>query len=301
MRGITTIVLRFLFMIALVAVGAVIGAEFKPLSDLLVESIASAFDLRLPDGHSRLEFSLTTPRELTFVFYSNERDQGVDLKWSGSEWRPGRPPDSDYSYEIFVFTYDGTRITSFLSEKPALYVGDIGGYLGQTLRFIVQAVGTIRVGEHKYDFKSEKAEFRWTVPAPTPTNTPTATSTPTPTDTSTNTPTNTPTNTSTSTPTNAPTRLPNDSPLLSYVISQPDNLSFTFNARTGGGTVSWSKSNWVPSKPAGSSAISYEVKVVYPNRTFGPYVLSRTRHVFTNLDVQESQRLRFSVKAVGTV
>ena len=200
-----------------------------------------------------------------------------------------------------VFAPDNTRITSLSSGKPALSVGNVAGYLGQNLRFTVQAVGTIQLGDHEYDFQSEVAEFRRIVPAATPTNTPTSTSTNTPTSTPTNTPTDTPSNTPTSTPTDTPTRLPTDSPQLSYLISTPDDLSFSYNTRTDGGTISWGRSDWVPSKPAGSSAISYEVKVVYPNRTFGPYRLSRTRHVFTNLDVQESQRLRFAVTAVGIV
>ena len=285
--------IRYLLLALIVVVAVVIAAGFEPLTNLASETIALLTNSKLPETSSRLQYSLTTPRDLSYFF--NDATQSLDLEWSGSEWRPNKPADSEYGYELSVFTSDGTRITSFLVEEATLSIGDIVGYLGQTLRFTVQAVGTIRIGEHEYQFSSDSGEFSWILPAatPTPTNTPTNT----PTATSTNTATNTPT----STPTNTPTRLPKDSPELSYLISMPEDLTFSFNARTGGGTLTWVRSNWVPTKPAGSGSISYEVSVVYPNRAFGPYSVTGNRRTFTSLDVQESQGLKFTVGAVGTI
>ena len=285
--------IRFLILVLIVVVAVVIAAGFEPLTNLVSENIALLTNSRLPESSSRLAFSLTTPRDLTYAF--DDDGKTLDLVWSGSKWRPSRPPDSDYAYEVSMFAPDGTRITSYLSEKPALSIDNIAGYLGKTLRFTIQAVGTLRVGEHDYEYKSEAAEFSWIVPSATATPTNTLTTTPT------TTPTSTPTSTASSTATNTPTRLPKDSPQISYLISKADDLSFRFNARTGGGTITWGRSNWVPTKPAGAGSISYEVSVIYPNRTFGPYDVTGNRYSFNSLDVQESQRLRFKVVAVGTI
>lgn len=285
--------IRNLLLILVVVIAIVFAAGFEPITELAGETIALLTNSRLPESSTRLQFSLTTPRNLTYAF--EDTSKGLELEWSGSEWRPSRPPGSEYRYEVSVFTLDGARITSFLSEKPALSVNDIGGYLGQTLRFTVQAIGTIRIGEHEYEFKSEAAEFSWIVPAATATPTTTATNTPT------STPTNTPTSTPTSSPTATSTRLPKNSAHLSYLISTPDNLSFDYNVRTDGGTIRWGRSNWVPSKPSGASNIAYEVRLTYANRTFGPYAVTGIKRTFSNLDTEPSQRLRFTVIASGTI
>ena len=366
----------FFLLILLIVVIAAISTNFESLTDFASEQVALLTNSRLPDSSSRLAFSLTAPRDLVVTF--DEQTKGADLRWSGSSWRPSRPQNSRFGYVVSVFVSDNTEtrwedgerkeveapLSSFSSNKPELAVENLAGYLGQNLKFTVQAVGTVLIGEHEYDFQSETGEFRWIVPAatPTPTNTPTATPTSTPTSTPTNTPTNTPTFTPTFTPTSTPTNTPtptptstptntltptatftpsntptptatftpsntptptatftpsntptptatftptrlakNDPQLLSYLIPKPDNLSFVYDARADSGSVSWSKSNWVPSRPPDSSNISYEVRVIYPNHTFGPYAVSENEHTFSNLDTQPSQRLRFTVVAVGSM
>ncbi len=298
-RRVFLILWRIIIMLAIISVGVVIGAEFKPLSDIVVDSIASVTNLRLPEDHSRLEFSLTTPHDLKFSF--NDESQTVELQWSGSDWRPVVPPDPSVIYEVSVFAADNSRITSFSTKEESRTLESIAAYHGQHLKFVVKAEGSLRIGEHHYYYESEEAKFNWIVPAATATATPTATSTNTPTNTPTNTATNTSTDTPTSTATSTPTRLPKNDPQLSYEISTPGDLSFSFNTRTGAGTVNWGKSGWVPTRPTGSSNVTYELSVVYPKRTFGPYSLSVTRRVFTGLDAQENQELRFKVTAVGTI
>lgn len=308
---------RWLLLVILIIAAAVIGANFEPLADFITEQVALLTNSRLPDSSSRLAFSLTAPRDLVVTF--DEETKGVDLKWSGSSWRPSRPQNSRFSYEVTVFAPDNTPISSFASDKSELAVKNLFGYLGQNLKFTVQAVGAILIGEHEYDFQSRVSEFRWVVPAatPTPTSTPTATSTNTPTATLTNTPTftptntptptftpsNTPTPTATFTPSNTPTptRLARNNPQLSYLVSEPGNLSFVYDARSDGGTVSWGLSDWTPSKPPDSSNISYEVRVIYPHRVLGPYTVSGNKHTFSNLNTHPSQRLRFTVTAVGSM
>ncbi len=290
---------RWFLLVILIAAAAVVGANFEPLADFITQQVALLTNSRLPDSSSRLAFSLTAPRDLVIAF--DEETKGADLRWSESSWRPSRPQSSHISYEVAVLAPDNTPISSFSSDKPELDVENLAGYLGQDLKFTVRAVGTVLIGEHEYDFQSEAGEFRWGVPAATstptstPTATPTSTSTPTPTSTPTFTPTNTPTNTLT------PTRLARNSPRLSYLISEPGNLSFVYDVRSDSATVSWGLSDWAPSKPPDSSNISYEVRVIYPHRVLGPYTVSGNKHTFSNLNTHPSQRLRFTVTAVGSV
>ena len=296
-------IFRWFLLAILIIAAAVIGANFEPLSDFITEQVALLTNSRLPDSSSRLAFSLTAPRDLVVTF--DEETKGGDLRWSESSWRPSRPQNSRFSYEVSVFAPNNTPISSFSSDKSELAITSFAGYLGQNLKFTVQAVGVILIGEHEYDFQSEAGEFRWLAPAatPTPTFTPTTTPTPTPTNTptatSTNTSTPTPTNTPTNTPT--PTRLARNNPRLSYLISEPGNLSFVYDARSDSATVSWDLSDWAPSKPPDSSSISYEVRVIYPHRVLGPYTVSGNKHTFSNLNTHPSQRLRFTVTAVGSM
>ena len=288
---------RWLLLAILIIAAAVVGANFEPLADFITEQVALLTNSRLPDSSSRLAFSLTAPRDLTVTF--DEETKGVDLQWSESSWRPSRPQNSHISYEVAVFAPDNTPISSFSSKQAKLAIENVAGYLGKNLKFTVRALGAILIGEHEYDFQSEAGEFRWIAPAatPTPTFTPTATHTPTitPTNTLTPTPTHTPTNTPT------PTRLARNDPQLSYLVSEPGNLSFVYDARTDSATVSWGLSDWTPSKPPDSSNISYEVRVIYPHRVLGPYTVSGNKHTFSNLNTHPSQRLRFTVTAVGSM
>ena len=291
--------IRYFLFALIVLVAIVLGAGFEPLTNFVSENIALLTNSRLPETSSRLAFTLSTPRDLVYFF--DDETKSVDLRWSGAEWNPSRPLDSGYSYEIAVFAPDNSRITTFSSTKPEISIGSVAGYLGQNLRFTVQAVGKISIGEYEYEYESESGEFRWIVPAATPTPTSTSTPTFTPTSTATSTPSSTPTNTPTNTPTSTPTRLPKDSPLLSYVVSTPGNLSFSYNVHGDSGSIRWGIANWVPSRPAGASNITYELRLIYPDRAFGPYSVAGNSRRFTNLDVLESQRLKFTVTAVGTI
>ena len=92
-----------------------------------------------------------------------------------------------------------------------------------------------------------------------------------------------------------------DAPQLAYQISSPRFLRFSHNAINDSGAISWVKSNWVPELPADSSDFTYEVRAIYPHRTFGPYTVSKERYSFSNLDTARYPRLRFTVTAVGTL
>ena len=295
----TVNLVRNVLIALIIIVAMIVFASFEPVTNLINEQIALLTNSRLPESSSRIAFSLTVPRDLSFSF--DVEKKGVDLLWAESEWRPSRPPDSVYEYEVSVYAPDGARITAIFSDKPGLSVEGLSAFLGQSLKFTVQALGTIRIGDHEYNFSSDVEEFRWIVPAATPTHTPTSTPTETPTNTPTSTPTDTPTNTPTSTSTSTPTRLPDNSPQLSYLISTPRDLTLSYSARTGSATLRWTRSTWVPTKPSGARTISYEVSVIYPNRTFGPYSVSGNRRTFANLDTQESESLRFLVTANASI
>ncbi len=306
---------RYLLTGLVVIVALIVGAGFDPLRDFVTENIALLTNSRLPESSSLLQYELSPPRDLTFNF--DDVTKKLYLEWSGSAWRPNRPSDSDYAYEVSVFAPDGVRINSFSSEKPVLSVGNLEGYLGQSLKFEVKILGTIRIGEHEYDFESAVGEFSWIMPAATPTNTPTntpsitptntLTSTPTntptitPTNTPTITPTNTPTNTSTNTPTSTPTRLQLGDPQLSFQLSAPGNLIFSYNESKNLGSLGWDMSNWAPFKPPNSSEISYRVSVIYPDRTFGPYEEFGNGYSFESLVVEGGAEIGFAVSAVGTI
>jgi len=281
---------------------------------------------RLPDSSPRLRFSLTSPRDAQFSFDS--RRKSASVRWHASNWEPSIPADSKFNYVISVLAPNNSRVGSYSKTTPEITADFVYRHFGQTLTFVIQAVGTIRINDHSYDFQSDPRRFRWQVPAATstptntPTNTPTSTNTPTPTSTntptatptntatptSTSTPTATPTNTDTATATNTatltpsptPTRLPASDTRLAFQISAPRFLRVSHNAINDSGTISWVKSNWVPEIPADSSDFTYEVRVIYPHRTFGPYIVSEQRYSFSNLDSMRYPRLTFTVTATGS-
>ena len=303
------------------------AGELDPLVEILRDEYALLTDSRLPEESPRLRFSLSPPHDAQFSFDS--RRKSVSVRWNASNWEPHVPADSEIIYLITVLAPNKSRVGSYSTTKLEVSADFVYRHFGQTLTFVVQAVGTIRIDDHEYEFQSVPREFRWQVPAATPTptntatntptstNTPTPTSTDTPTATATNTATPTSTNTSTATPTNTstptatntptstpsptPTRLPADDPQLAFQISAPRFLRFSHNAINDSGTISWVKSNWVPEIPADSSDFTYEVRVIYPHRTFGPYIVSEARYSFSNLDSARYPSLSFTVNAIGAV
>ena len=124
---------------------------------------------------------------------------------------------------------------------------------------------------------------------PSSTRTPTVTATFTPTSTATSSPTNTPT----------PTRLLDTDPQLSYLLSKPKDVIFKYRWSTDGGSLSWEKSDWIPSSPPGSTSINYEVRVIYPSLTLGPYSNAARKHTFSSLDTDLNREIKFSIIAVG--
>ena len=319
---------RILLLVLVLGVGAALyaGGELDPLLANVQDEILLLTNSRLPETSPRLRYSLTPPRNAQFSF--DVRRKSVTVRWNASNWEPRVPEDSEIIYLITVLTPNNSRVGSFSSSKPELSVDFVYRHFGQSLTFSIHTVGTIRIGDYVYDFESASREFRWIVPAATstptntPTNTPTSTDTPTPTSTSTptatptntatptstDTPTATPTSTSTptdtntptSTPSPTPTRLPMDDPRLAFQISAPRFLRFSHHAINDSGTISWVKSKWVPEVPSDSSGFTYEVRAIYPHRTFGPYVVSEERYSFSNLDSGRYPKLRFTVTARGT-
>ena len=79
----------------------------------------------------------------------------------------------------------------------------------------------------------------------------------------------------------------------------PRQLRFNHNGHNDSGTLSWIGSKWVPGNPTKASAFTYEVRVIYPHRTFGPYVVSGNRYTISNLDSRSYPRLSFTVTTVG--
>lgn len=320
---------RLLLVVLVLGIAGVlfVGGELDPLIEIAQDEIALLTDSRLPETSPRLRLLLTTPREARFSFDS--RRKSVTVRWSDSIWRPREPEDYEISYRITVSAPNNSRVGSYTTTEPEVSADFVYRHFGQTLIFVLKAIGTIRIDGHDYKFESDAQEFRWQVPAATPTPTNTPTNTPTPTNTATPTATNTATatatntatptasntatatptstftptatDTATSTPSATPTRLPLDDPQLAFQISAPRFLRFSHNAINDSGTISWIKSDWVPGIPADASDFTYEVMAIYPHRTFGPYIVSEERYSFPNLDSRRYPRLEFTVAAVGSV
>ena len=314
---------RVLVLILVLGVVGVLwaGGELDPLLANVQDEILLLTNSRLPDSSPRLQFALTASRDARFSF--DPRRKSVAVTWEASDWHPRSPNDFSISYFVTVYAPDNSRIKSFTTNVPGVTLDFVYRYFGKTLKIALRAVGTIRIGGFEYDFQSDLREFRWQVPEATPTPTATPTNTPTPTATSTPTPTatytptptytNTPTatatststptatNTFTSTPTSTATRLPMDAPQLAFQISAPRHLRFTHNGHNDSGTISWIGSAWVPDRPADASAFKYEVRVIYPHRSFGPYLVSGHSYAFSSLDSNRYPHLRFTVTAVGSV
>ena len=271
--------IRFLLFVLVVAVAVFVGAAFEPIKDQITNSIALMTNSRLPESSSLLAYSLRTPSNLK-VSFANIGGT-VELSWSPTSWTPTLSTDWEFQYEIWVIAPDSQKLGPFIVNQPSVSLPSVAAYVGADLRFTVQAFTAFRIDSFNYDFRSEHGETVWTALKATPT------------------PTNTPTSIPTSTPTNTPTRLPIGDPQLSYYVSAPENVTFGYLANGDSGALSWGKSSWVPSKPPDSSSISYEVRIIYPNRTLGPYNVTGNRRAFSNLDTQPIQSLRFTIVAVG--
>ena len=286
-RGLISKFVRLVLFLLIVAVAVVIGAEFDLITNYVKESIATLTNSRLPETSSQLAYSLATPSNLKVSFDKGNGD--AELSWTASSWIPSLSSDWEFQYEVWIIAPDSQEIGPFTVNMPSASLPSVAAFYGEELRFTVQAIGTIQIDDFDYVFRSELGKIVWTAPTatPTPTNTPTNTATPT--------------NTPTATPTNTPTMLPNSDPRLSYQILPPRNVRLRIEASTVGGTVSWLLSDWMPGNPPNSSTITYELQVIYPSQTLGPYTVKGNIHTFSKLNAYLHNEIIITVTAVATV
>ena len=66
--------------------------------------------------------------------------------------------------------------------------------------------------------------------------------------------------------------------------------------------MSWSAAEWLPQKPPGASAVTYELHVAYPNRKLGPFLIrGRSHHDFTNLNAHQYSQVKITIVATGSI
>ena len=96
------------------------------------------------------------------------------------------------------------------------------------------------------------------------------------------------------------TRIPNTS-RPEYLLSQPSNLELEYNTSDGSGNISWIASRWMPTSPTHESKIEYEIYVIYPDDSLGPYETEKTSYQFDYLNADNAGGVRIEVKAVGII
>lgn len=250
-RGLLSRLLRILFLAAVIAVSVFIGAGSEPLVQIVSQIIASSTPTvtstpsatptltptftptftpsasptitttptRLSTNDPQLSYLISMPKDLKFHYTS--LTDGGSLDWKGSSWIPSKPPGSgNISYEVQI-TYPNRRLGPYAQYGVFRTFSNLDTESGQRIRFAVTGVGSIRVGQHEYEIRSETAEFSWVRPTATPTLTPTDTSTPSKTHTPTFTPTASATHTST------PTATPTATPTFTHTHTPTNTPTFT--------------------------------------------------------------------------
>ncbi len=114
-------------------------------------------------------------------------------------------------------------------------------------------------------------------------------------------PTRTPRPTKTPLPTHTPTPLPTDHARLAYRISAPNNISLEYNSADGSGILHWEASRWMPTRPGDSNTIKYDILVIYPDSTSGPFTTQDTSYTFPFLNAHSTGGIRVEVEAVGII
>ena len=226
-------ILRFATLLLLLAAAVLLGSSLEPLTEIVSEFIATststptatatathtptATPTRLSMDSSELAYKLLAPDNLKLI-YDFATGSGT-VTWGGIGWMPTEPAETHFIRYELTAIYPDFSLGPFLSsgENSYTFTG-LNAHRYEEVAIALRAVGTIRIGQHEYEFTSGFVEIVWTAPTVTPTFTATYTVTPTntPLPTHTFTPTYTPTatytpsatETPTATPTNTPTALP---------------------------------------------------------------------------------------------
>jgi len=139
--------------------------------------------------------------------------------------------------------------------------------------------------------RSDKQSVSNTRPSKTPRPRPTTTPRPT----------NTPRPTRTPEPTDTPTLLHDNSSRLAYQLLPPENVYLVYDAASGGGTLNWDASRWMPADPQDTNSVEYDILVFYPDAVSGPFITNETFYTFSFLNAHSTSGIRIGVEAVGVI
>ena len=126
--------------------------------------IATPTPTRLPASDSRLAFTLTAPRILQEAYLRNGR---LTVSWIGSRWIPSRPRETgSIFYEVTILNAAGNILEKKTTTRRSAVFSNAQKYANTQLRLQIEAVATLRIDRHKYEFRSKTtgvvAEF-WEV------------------------------------------------------------------------------------------------------------------------------------------
>lgn len=114
-------------------------------------------------------------------------------------------------------------------------------------------------------------------------------------------PSNTPRPTKAPLPTNTPTLLPDSSSRLAFRLMPPENVYLVYDPASGGGTLHWDASRWMPTEPSDENRIEYDILVFYPDSALGPFITSDSSYTFSFLNAHSTSGIRIEVEAVGVI
>ena len=119
---------------------------------------------RLPASDSRLAFTLTSPLILQEAYLRNGR---LTVSWIGSRWMPSKPRETgSIFYEVTILNAAGNVLEKKTTTRRSVVFSNAQKYANKQLRLRIEAVATLRIDRHKYEFRSKTtgvvAEF-WEV------------------------------------------------------------------------------------------------------------------------------------------
>ncbi|MDE2638698.1 MAG: hypothetical protein OXI30_20210 [Chloroflexota bacterium] len=114
-------------------------------------------------------------------------------------------------------------------------------------------------------------------------------------------PTRTPRPSKTPLPTDTPTLLPDSSARLAFRLLPPENVYLAYDSASGGGTLHWDASRWMPTDPQDTNSVEYDILVFYPDTVSGPFITNDTFYTFAFLNAHSTSGIRIGVEAVGVI
>ena len=236
---------RFVLFFLVITIAVFIGSMLEPLTQFFSEMITTSTPTmtatptitntptitptRLPMDSPKIAYRILAP-ENAKLEYEATTGRGT-VTWIGHGWMPTEPVETaEIRYELIV-TYPEFVLGPFVVVGENSYTFTaLNAHRYERIRITLRTVGTLRIGPHEYEIRTDAVEIVWVTPTSTPTLTPTDTFTPSKTFTPTFTPTasDTPTATDTPTVTATPTTTPTQTPTATPTQTSTSTLTPTY-------------------------------------------------------------------------